>query len=123
MEEFAKVNVQSEKSLDGGGAPVAAVLIVEGEFIAIDEGNKCSFTLGDRSCGAFLALGDANNSRRSQLDKPSSSNCHCLVNENSDQPAAKSAFMSKGWRVLRGSDSTILDSLFRAFIALKNSTG
>ena len=39
MEEFTKVNIQSERSPDGGGAP-AAVLIVEGEFIAIDEGNK-----------------------------------------------------------------------------------
>lgn len=40
MEEFTKVNVQSERSLDAEGAPAAAVLIVEGEFIAIDEGNK-----------------------------------------------------------------------------------
>jgi hypothetical protein len=40
MEEFTTVNVQSERSLDGEGASAAAVLIVEGEFIAIDEGNK-----------------------------------------------------------------------------------
>ena len=40
MEEFTKLNVQSERSFDGGGAPAAAVLIVQGEFIAIDEGNK-----------------------------------------------------------------------------------
>ena len=40
VEEFTKVNVQSERYFDSGGAPTAAVLIVEGEFIAIDEGNK-----------------------------------------------------------------------------------
>ena len=40
MEEFTKANVQSERSLVGAGAPAAAVLIVEGEFVAIDEGNK-----------------------------------------------------------------------------------
>ena len=40
VEEFTKVNVQSERSLDGGGAPAVPVLMVEGEFIAIDEGNK-----------------------------------------------------------------------------------
>src|SRR5262249_24919760 len=40
IEELAKVNVQSERAVDGGDAPMATVLIVEGEFIAIDEGNK-----------------------------------------------------------------------------------
>ena len=40
MKEFTKVNVQSERSLDDGGVSAAPVLIVEGEFIAIDEGNK-----------------------------------------------------------------------------------
>ncbi len=40
MEELAKVNIQSERAFDGGAIPTATVLIVEGEFIAIDEGNK-----------------------------------------------------------------------------------
>jgi hypothetical protein len=40
MEEFTKANVQSERSFDGGGTPAAAVLIIQGEFIAINEGNK-----------------------------------------------------------------------------------
>src|SRR5262249_50218865 len=34
------MNIQSEKASDGGNTPTATVLIVEGEFIAIDEGNK-----------------------------------------------------------------------------------
>ena len=46
----------------------------------------------------------------------------CLVHYNSNQPAAKGAFMLKVWKVLRGSDSRTFDSLFRAFTALKNST-
>ena len=56
------------------------------------------------------------------IDKPSSSNCHCLVQENSNQPAAKSAFLLELWGILRGSDAAILDCLFRPFTVLKNST-
>lgn len=40
MKELAKENIQSEKASDAGSAPKATVLIVEGEFIAINEGNK-----------------------------------------------------------------------------------
>jgi len=40
IEELTKINIQSERVLDGGGAPTATVVLVEGEFIAIDEGNK-----------------------------------------------------------------------------------
>jgi hypothetical protein len=40
IEELTKVNIQSERVFDGGGAPTATVLLVQGEFIAIDEGNK-----------------------------------------------------------------------------------
>lgn len=39
IEELTKVNVQSERAFDGD-IPSAPLLIVEGEFIAIDEGNK-----------------------------------------------------------------------------------
>jgi hypothetical protein len=55
-------------------------------------------------------------------DKRSSPNCHCLVQENSNQPTAKSAFLLELWGMLRGPDATIFDSLFRAFTALKNAT-
>ena len=40
IQEFAKVNVQSERAVDGMGAPAVPVLIVEGEFDAVDEGDK-----------------------------------------------------------------------------------
>jgi hypothetical protein len=40
IEELTKANIQSERVFEGGGAPTATVLLVEGEFIAIDEGNK-----------------------------------------------------------------------------------
>jgi hypothetical protein len=40
IKEFSKVNFHSERSLIGGSSPTPAVLVVEGEFVAIDEGNK-----------------------------------------------------------------------------------
>lgn len=40
IQQFAKVNVQSERAVDEMGTPVGAVLIVEGEFVAIHEGDK-----------------------------------------------------------------------------------
>jgi len=40
IEELAKVSVESERAVDNMGAPTGPVLIVEGEFVAIDEGNK-----------------------------------------------------------------------------------
>lgn len=40
IKELAKVNIQSERAFDGRSAPTAPVLVVEGEFIAINEGNK-----------------------------------------------------------------------------------
>ena len=40
VQEFTKVNVHSERAVDGMGAPMGPVLIVEGEFVAIDEGDK-----------------------------------------------------------------------------------
>ena len=52
----------------------------------------------------------------------SSSDCHCLVQDNSNQPAAKSAFLLEFWEILRGPGAAILDCLFRAFTARKNST-
>ena len=52
----------------------------------------------------------------------SSSNCHCLVHENSNQPAAKSAFPLEFWKILRSPGTAIVDCLFRAFTVRKNST-
>jgi len=40
IKEFAKVNVQSERAVDGMNATTGPVLIVEGEFAGIDEGDK-----------------------------------------------------------------------------------
>jgi hypothetical protein len=40
IDELGKVTIQSERACDGGDIPTATVLVVEGEFIAIDEGNK-----------------------------------------------------------------------------------
>jgi|SRR6266404_3849933 hypothetical protein len=57
------------------------------------------------------------------LPKPSSSSSQCFVDQNSEQPAPKSAFMIKVGRVLRGCESTIFDGLFRTFTAPKDSTG
>ena len=58
IEEFTKLNVQSEKSLDGRGDPSAAIMIVQGELIAIDEGNKSKrIMIGfgrDPSCCLFV---------------------------------------------------------------------
>src|SRR5258706_4868467 len=52
----------------------------------------------------------------------SSSNCHCLIQKNSNQPAAKSAFVLEFSGILRGPDAAILDCLFRASTIRKNST-
>jgi len=40
IQQFAKVNVRSERVVDGMSAPTGPVLIVEGEFIGLDQGNK-----------------------------------------------------------------------------------
>jgi len=59
---------------------------------------------------------------RISTDRLSSSNCHCLVQKNSNQPDAKSAFLFEFREILRGPGAAILDYLFRAFTVRKDST-
>lgn len=40
IRELSKANIQSERAIDDASAPSAPVLIVEGEFIGINEGDK-----------------------------------------------------------------------------------